>query len=136
LRLKASNTSILKTELSPVISSSAGEALPETQHCAQRSPAVAGSILGTLRKVRNTSASRLLRTMAQARRSLLGASSLQCARLRDHPERYLGQRLRGGLAQTFHQPPYRVAFDLRLLGLAGATGAARSRKGKLHGKRE
>src|SRR5215831_15845896 len=41
--------------------------------------------------------------MAKARRSLLGASSLQCARRHDHPERYLGRRRRGGLAQTFHR---------------------------------
>jgi hypothetical protein len=48
LRLKASNTSILKTELSPVISPQLQLSLSTSTPCAQRYPAVAGSFPGTL----------------------------------------------------------------------------------------
>jgi len=108
---------------------------PETQHCAQRSPAVAGSFLGTLRKC-------VIRPLTDycGRWQKLGAHF--SAR---HPYNVLaGMTIPNatwvdGAGAVWHrhsiEPPYRVAFDPRLLGLAGAIGAARTRKGKLHGKR-
>jgi hypothetical protein len=52
LRLEGRNTSILKTEHSPVISFPVNLYLsPSTTACAQRSPAVAGSFYGTKRQL-------------------------------------------------------------------------------------
>jgi hypothetical protein len=49
LRLECLEPSILKTELSPVISSQLQLCLSPSTTCAQRSPAVAGSFIGTWR---------------------------------------------------------------------------------------